>query len=332
VLPSVESSGWIFCTDGGIARKVDWYADRRPVADRCQTVNRSVIVMCSQQALSVVVLPSGSAQLRQSVACSGSSERLAGWLQLGWDWTVALSTVPNDTRCQYCANWHSLSVLYHLTLAVSTVPVDTRCQYCANWHSLSILYHLTLAVSTVPVDTRCQYCANWHSLSVLYHLTLAVSTVPSVIDKLTSSAQTRTSHWQAWPYCVSFILHQSIYVYLHCSSSCTNSCTVNVICTAVKLGRQQLRNFVVVPPAGRFAADPQSGRFLLSTLSVDSSKSSGRREQAVWPALWSFDRQKCDQQSAAADSNCQLLSALRYWQLLIATVSCCLPYGIGSCC
>ena len=52
------------------------------------------------------------------------------------------------------------------------------------------------------------------------------------------------------------------------------------VCTTVKLGPQQLWDFVVVPPVGRFEADPQSGRFLLLILPFDSSKSSGRREQA----------------------------------------------------
>jgi hypothetical protein len=89
---------------------------------------------------------------------------------------------------------------------------------------------------------------------------------------------------------------------------------MNVICTTVKLGTQQLRNFVVVPPVGKFEADLQSGRFLLLILSIDSSKSSGRREQA------DSDR-RCGRSVGR-----NLISSRQ--QLLLATVSCCLPYGI----
>jgi len=79
---------------------------------------------------------------------------------------------------QHRATWHSLSLLCHLTLAVSSVPLDTRSHYCATWHSLSVVCHLTLALIIVPLDTRSHYCATLHSLSLLCQLTLALIIVP----------------------------------------------------------------------------------------------------------------------------------------------------------
>jgi hypothetical protein len=212
-----EMSGPV-CTDGGIARKAAWYADRRP-ASSLPWSKKTPICSCDVQTAGTVHrCTDGCAVIWSAQSCERAFTAVAwvsNWLQLQSDWVLAVRTVPIDTRRQYCANWHSLWVLCHVTLAVSTVPLDNHCHYCDTWHSLSVLCHLTLAVSTaschplwvlchltlavstVPLDTR-QYCANWHSLSELCHLThltLAVSTVPGAIEKLTSSEHTRPSHW-----------------------------------------------------------------------------------------------------------------------------------------